>query len=72
MSEREFRIEMRSNPSPDPRDPWPTNCESRESCHDTCRDETLSDADATRDGEGSVDAVRRARAVRVIHERQGG
>ena len=44
MSKREFRIEMRSNPSPNPRDPWPTNWEGRESCRYTCRDEALSDA----------------------------
>ena len=44
MSKREFRIEMRSNPSPDPRDPWPTKWEGRESCRYTCRDEALSDA----------------------------
>ena len=44
MSESEFLIEMRSNPSPDPRDPWPTNWEGRDSCRYTCRDEALSDA----------------------------
>ncbi len=43
-SKREFRIEMRSNPYPDPRDPWPTNWEGRESCRYACRDEALSDA----------------------------
>ena len=44
MSKREFRIEMRSNPSPDPRDPWPTKWEGRESCRYTCRGEALADA----------------------------
>lgn len=44
MSKLEFRIEMRSNPSPDPRDPWPTKWEGRESCRYDCRDEALSDA----------------------------
>ncbi|MDE0241425.1 MAG: hypothetical protein OXQ84_14750 [bacterium] len=91
MSKREFRIEMRSNPSPDPRDLWPTKWEGRESCRYTCREEALSDAakiplpagrelrvieigsdaDASRDGEGVADAVRRAMAPRVIYERRG-
>lgn len=44
MSKREFRIEMRSNPSPDPRDPWPTKWEGRDSCRYDCRDEALADA----------------------------
>lgn len=44
MSKREFRIEMRSNPPPDPRDLWPTKWEGRESCRYTCREEALSDA----------------------------
>ena len=44
MSKREFRIEMRSNPSLDPRDPWPTKWEGRESCRYPCREEALSDA----------------------------
>lgn len=44
MSKLEFRIEIRSNPSADPRDPWPTKWEGRESCRYTCRDEALSDA----------------------------
>ena len=44
MSKHQFRIEMRSNPSPDPRDPWPTKWEGRESCRYSCREEALSDA----------------------------
>ena len=44
MSKLEFRIEMRSNPAPNPRDLWPTKWEGRESCCYDSREEALSDA----------------------------
>ena len=76
MSKREFRIEMRSNPSFDPRDFWPTKWEGRESCRYTCRDEALSDAakiplpagHELRVTETGSDADT---PVRVIYERKG-